>query len=101
MREGLDRDLQHFADVTEMCFGADCASLAGSGAAGGLGYAFLAYLEADLCPGIDLVMDAVKMDKAMRDADWYSPEKDGWTIRLPWAKPLQESRVLQKNTGQK
>ena len=69
MREGLDRDLQHFADVTEMCFGADCASLAGSGAAGGLGYAFLAYLEADLCPGIDLVMDAVKMDKAMRDAD--------------------------------
>ena len=69
MREGLDRDLKHFADVTEKYTGTDCGSQAGAGAAGGLGYAFMAYLKADLCPGIDLVMEAVEMDKAMRDAD--------------------------------
>ena len=69
LKEGLDRDLGHFAEVTKRCLGADCAGLQGAGAAGGLGYAFLAYLKADLRPGIDLVLEAVEMDEAMEGAD--------------------------------
>lgn len=33
------------------------------------GFAFLSYLKADLQPGIDLVLDAVEMEKAMEGAD--------------------------------
>lgn len=69
MKEALDQDLRHFADVTKAALGCDCAGMEGAGAAGGLGYAFLAYLKADLKPGIELVLDAVGMDQAMEGAD--------------------------------
>ncbi len=69
MKEELDRDLRHFADVTKAALECDCAGMEGAGAAGGLGYAFLAYLKADLKPGIELVLDAVGMDQAMKGAD--------------------------------
>lgn len=69
MKEKLDQDLGHFAEVTKRCLNADCADMEGAGAAGGLGYAFMAYLKADLRPGIDLVLEAVDMDEAMKGAD--------------------------------
>ena len=69
MKEKLDQDLGHFAEVTKRCLGADCADMEGAGAAGGLGYAFMAYLKADLRPGIDLVLEAVDMNEAMKGAD--------------------------------
>ena len=69
MRDALDADLAHFAEVTKAALGTDFAESEGAGAAGGLGFAFLSYLKADLQPGIDLVLDAVEMEKAMEGAD--------------------------------
>ena len=69
MRDTLDADLAHFAEVTKAALGTDFAESEGAGAAGGLGFAFLSYLKADLQPGIDLVLDAVEMEKAMEGAD--------------------------------
>lgn len=69
MREELDAALAHYADVTRAYIGTDFAESEGAGAAGGLGFAFLSYLKADLQPGIELVLDAVEMEKAMEGAD--------------------------------
>lgn len=69
MRDALDADLDHYAKVTQAALGTDFAESAGAGAAGGLGFAFLSYLKADLQPGIDLVLDAVGMEEAMEGAD--------------------------------
>ena len=69
MREELDADLAHFAKVTGETFGSDYVNTPGAGAAGGLGYAFLAYLNANLQPGIQLVLETVEMDQAMEGAD--------------------------------
>lgn len=69
LRDDLDASLLHFADVTRACIGTDFAGSEGAGAAGGLGFAFLSYLGADLQPGIDLVLDAVEMEKSMEGAD--------------------------------
>lgn len=69
LREDLDASLLHFADVTRACIGTDFAGSEGAGAAGGLGFAFLSYLGADLQPGIELVLDAVEMEKSMEGAD--------------------------------
>lgn len=69
MREGLDADMANYAAVTKACLGTDFAGSEGAGAAGGLGFAFLSYLNADLKPGIGLVLDAVEMEKAMEGAD--------------------------------
>lgn len=69
MKESLDLDMAHYAEVTKVCLGTDFAEAPGAGAAGGLGFAFLSYLNADLQPGIELIMNAVEMEKAMENAD--------------------------------
>lgn len=69
MRDDLDAAMANYAAVTKECIGTDCAEMEGAGAAGGLGFAFLSYLHADLQPGIELVLDAVEMEKTMEGAD--------------------------------
>ena len=66
----MDNALKNFADVTKKKLGADCAETAGSGAAGGLGYAFRAYLNGELKPGAEIVLDEIGIDKALLGADW-------------------------------
>jgi len=41
----------------------------GSGAAGGLGFAFKAFLNADLVPGVDLILGETKLESFVREAD--------------------------------
>lgn len=69
MRDDLDAAMAGYAAVTKTCIGTDFAGSEGAGAAGGLGFAFLSYLNADLQPGIELVLDAVEMEKSMEGAD--------------------------------
>lgn len=69
MRDDLDAAMASYAAVTKTCIGTDFAGSEGAGAAGGLGFAFLSYLNADLQPGIELVLDAVEMEKSMEGAD--------------------------------
>lgn len=69
MRAELDAAMEHYAFVTKEYLGVDNAKAAGAGAAGGLGYAFLSYLQGELQPGIELVMEAVDMEQAIQQAD--------------------------------
>ncbi|MCC8105376.1 MAG: glycerate kinase [Clostridiales bacterium] len=45
------------------------AEMPGAGAAGGLGFAFLRFLNAELTPGVDLILNAVGLEKELADAD--------------------------------
>lgn len=49
--------------------GSEAADLPGAGAAGGIGYAALAALGARMRPGIELVMETLGLEEALRDAD--------------------------------
>ena len=69
MAEPLDQAMGQFASVTSRFLHNDFASAKGSGAAGGLGFAFLSYLNASLTPGIDLILGAVELEKALENAD--------------------------------
>jgi glycerate kinase len=69
LKEELDHDMADFARVSNACMGTDFMESAGAGAAGGLGFAFLTFLHATLQPGIELVLDAVGMEKSMEGAD--------------------------------
>ncbi|MGM9649100.1 MAG: glycerate kinase [Butyricicoccaceae bacterium] len=50
--------------------GTDFRNLPGAGAAGGLGFVFVSYLRGELKPGIELVMDALKLEGCVRNADF-------------------------------
>lgn len=66
----MERMHRQFADLTKRTTGKDAAQCPGAGAAGGLGFAFLAFLNASLEPGIDLVLKAVGLEACVRDADF-------------------------------
>ena len=64
MVEVLDKGMRSFAEVV----GGDYHTVAGAGAAGGVGYALIAMLGATLKPGIELVLDSVGFDALLDDA---------------------------------
>lgn len=64
----LDRRLQAFAHLTAQAMGADHSLRPGAGAAGGMGFALLAYMHAQLRSGIDLLLDLYDFDHLLRDA---------------------------------
>ena len=65
----LDGRAMRFAYVSAMHFGYDRSRMEGAGATGGLGYAFLQYLNADCKPGIQLLLETIHFDEIVRDAE--------------------------------
>lgn len=65
----LDRNLGHFADVVEHALGKPFRDIEGAGAAGGIGGSLLAFLNADLKRGIDIVLEAVNFENEVKSAD--------------------------------
>ena len=65
----LDARAKRFAEISAKHLGRDCQNMPGAGAAGGLGYAFLQYMNADCRSGIDLLLDTIHFDDLLQDAD--------------------------------
>ncbi|WP_069805084.1 glycerate kinase [Thermogemmatispora onikobensis] len=64
----LDAALAHYAGIIQRDLGRDVRNLPGAGAAGGLGASLLAFLQATLRPGADLVLEAVGLAKRLQGA---------------------------------
>ena len=69
MVKHLDARARKFAELSAKHFGYDCSEKEGAGAAGGLGYAFLQYLNAECRSGIDLLLNIVHFSEIVKDAD--------------------------------
>lgn len=69
MEEILEDGMTSFCQLTEKTTGINMAEIPGSGAAGGLGGAFAAYLGAKLESGIKVVLDTLGFDSIIKDAD--------------------------------
>ncbi|MEZ9133512.1 glycerate kinase [Vibrio breoganii] len=65
----LDDKLRYFADLTKEQLGIDISDKVGSGAAGGLGGAFLGYLDTELRSGFGIVADSVRLEEQIQNAD--------------------------------
>ena len=65
----LDSFLKKYAELTKTVLPDSDADFPGSGAAGGMGFAFLSYLNAELKSGIDLVIEQTGLEKHIKDAD--------------------------------
>ncbi|MDB9694837.1 glycerate kinase, partial [Acinetobacter nosocomialis] len=66
----LDAALAHFADVSAELLGFDKRNEAGSGAAGGLGFAAKSYLNADFKAGVKVVAELNQLEHKIANADW-------------------------------
>ncbi|EGR4163467.1 glycerate kinase [Vibrio cholerae] len=65
----LDGTLRQFGLLTEKVTGKMVLESAGAGAAGGMGAALLAYTQAILRPGIEIVLETVQLAHQVSDAD--------------------------------
>ncbi|MBT2684926.1 glycerate kinase [Bacillus sp. ISL-37] len=83
MVEVLDNNLHHFADIIRTDLGKDIEHVSGAGAAGGLGAGLMAFLSAELKRGVDIVLEATKLETHLLDADFVITGEgkiDGQTI---------------------
>lgn len=69
MIKSLEAAMKHYAQATALFSGKDFSRIPGSGAAGGTGFALMAYLDASLRPGIETVLDSIGFDQRIQDAD--------------------------------
>ncbi len=89
LRQSVDEDMLHYSQVVE-CYLTSLqkkhklevnisdnfkkmvqpySTYPGAGAAGGLGFAFFAFLNGTLESGVDLILDSIGIDKELKDAD--------------------------------
>lgn len=69
MIKNMDRWLENYADLTKRVLNSSDKKAKGSGAAGGLGFALMSYLDAKLVSGIDLVIKETELEKYISDSD--------------------------------
>lgn len=70
MIERLDKGLVHLSKILEKKFGKEIGTKAGAGAAGGLGGGLVAFLDAVLKPGIEIILQEVQFEKDLDGADF-------------------------------
>ena len=69
MMEVLDESLARYAEIIKICLGKDIDNLPGAGAAGGLGAGLMAFVNAQLESGIDIVTNTVKLVEQLKGVD--------------------------------
>jgi len=69
MIKTLDTGLAHYANLIKTQLNRDIVNVKGAGAAGGMGGAMIAFFNAEMRPGIDIVMKAVNLVDKLKNAD--------------------------------
>lgn len=65
----LDRGLRRLARIVERDVGRDCAAIPGAGAAGGCGFGLMAFFDARLESGFDILRREIRLDALLREHD--------------------------------
>ena len=66
----LDEGLKNLAQCFGQTFHIDVQNIKGAGAAGGIGGGMVAMFNAEIVPGIALIMELADFDKALEKVDW-------------------------------
>lgn len=69
IKAGLDKGMKHFSSIATKASQKDLSSVPGTGAAGGLGFAFLHFLKGELTPGVQLILDITHLEKDLKNTD--------------------------------
>ena len=69
MVKTLEKNLAHFAMMIKKYLNKEVKNIPGAGAAGGLGAGLIAFLGAELRPGIKLMIEASRLEERIKGAD--------------------------------
>ena len=97
MVEILDKALEHFAEVVKRDLGRDIKDVPGAGAAGGLGAGLMAFLNARLQLGVDIVIEATGLEEKVKGADLVITGEGGIDSQTIYGKtPIGVTKVAKK-----
>jgi glycerate kinase len=97
--EVLDGALAHYAQIIERDLGCAVRDVPGAGAAGGLGAGLLAFLHATLRPGAQIVLDAVRLEEQIREADLVITAEGRLDSQTAYGKSVGAVAALAKKCG--
>ena len=66
----LDKNLKHYSEIVQKQFGKEIDKIEGAGAAGGLGSAFIGFLNAQMENGLKVVAKYCRLEEKLLDADF-------------------------------
>ena len=69
MIKDMDKWLLNYAEIAKKLRNNADPSFPGAGAAGGMGFAFMTFLNAKLMGGIDLILKETRLEEEIREAD--------------------------------
>lgn len=86
MVKKLDANLAHYAEVLRTTLGVDLADYPGAGAAGGLGAGLLAFTNAKMEKGVEIVVQMTKLKERAKDADFVFTGEGGIDFQTQYGK---------------
>ncbi|MGG3689693.1 glycerate kinase family protein [Caldifermentibacillus hisashii] len=84
--EILDNNLRHYAQVVKDQLGIDVLNVSGAGAAGGLGAGLLAFTNATMKKGIEIVIEYTNLKEKLRHADYCFTGEGGIDFQTKFGK---------------
>lgn len=97
----LDKALENYANVIKRDLGKEVTYVEGSGAAGGLGAALLAFLNAKLSRGIELVIKHTELEEKIKGADFVFTGEGGIDSQTIFGKTPMGVATAAKRQGVK
>lgn len=93
----LDKGMRHYASLVEACLNLRLQTVPGAGAAGGLGFGFLA-LGAEIVSGAQVTAEATGLENAVREADWVITGEGQSDLQTLYGKvPFFVARMARKH----
>lgn len=93
----LDQNLSHYAQIIQRDIGLDVATIAGAGAAGGLGAGLLAFTNAQMQAGVEIVVAQTRLAQIAQDADLVVIGEGGIDFQTQYGKtPMGVARAVKR-----
>lgn len=96
--EILDSGLKNYSEVVKKTLNKDHADYPGTGAAGGLGYAFLTFLDSKLESGISIILKEINLETDILDADYVITGEGRLDLQTAMGKaPIGVAKLAKKH----
>lgn len=93
----LDENLKHYAEIVHNNLGKDVKNIPGAGAAGGLGAGLLAFTNAKMQLGIELVAQTIYLEDKIKETDYVFTGEGGMDYQTKFGKaPYGVCKIAKK-----
>lgn len=97
MVEQLDKNLNHYGEIVKSQLRKDVMNVPGAGGAGGLGAGLLAFLNAELKRGVELIIKYTDLEEKMKGADYVFTGEGGVDYQTVFGKtPFGVATIAKK-----